>query len=107
MRSNLTENEIRICDNLNKFMKLKQKKGVDLANQLNITTASVSRIMTGESVPSINQIIIICNFLDITIYELLGIDNPYALSDEEYNIIKAIREDKLNKELVKRALNIK
>ena len=55
--------------------------------------------MTGESFPSINQIIIICIFLDITIYELLGIDNPYTLSDEEYNIIKANREDKLNKEL--------
>ena len=108
MRINeLTDNEKRLCENLNKYMKLRQKKGVDLANQLNITTASASRMMTGVSVPSVEQVLKICDFLDITLYELLGIGNPYNLSNEENEIIRAIRENDQNKELIKRVLNIK
>ena len=45
-----------------KYMKLRFKKGVVLANQLNITTASASRIMTSISVPSVEQILKICDF---------------------------------------------
>ncbi len=108
MRINeLTDNEKRLCENLNKYMKLRQKKGVDLANQLDITTASASRMMTGVSVPSVEQVLKICEFLDVSLYELLGIENPYNLSDEEITIIKAFRENDQNKELIKRVLNIK
>ncbi len=45
--------------------------------------------MTGVSVPIVEQLLKICDFLDINIYELLGIENPYNLSNEEYEIIKA------------------
>ena len=63
MRVNeLTDNEKRLCENLNKYMKFKQKKGVDLANQLDITTASASRMMTGVSVPNVEQVLKICEF---------------------------------------------
>ena len=49
----------------------------------------------------------ICDFLDVTIYQLIGMEDKAKLSDEEFEIIKAIRDDELNKELVKRALNLK
>ena len=108
MRVNeLTDNEKRLCKNLNEYMKLKQKKGVDLANQLDITTASASRMMTGVSVPNVEQVLKICEFLDITIYELLGIENPYNLSNEEFEIIKVLRENPESFKYAKQLLNIK
>lgn len=108
MRINeLTDNEKRLCENLNKYMKLRQKKGVDLANQLDITTASASRMMTGVSVPSVEQVLKICEFLDITLYELLGIENPYNLNDEEIEIINTIRKNPEAFKYVKQLLNIK
>ena len=108
MRVNeITDNEKRLCENLNKYMKLKQKKGVDLANQLDITTASASRMMTGVSVPNVEQVLKICEFLDITIYELLGIENPYNLSNEEFEIIKDLRENPESFKYAKQLLNIK
>ncbi len=64
-------------------------------------------MMTGISVPNIEQVLKICEFLDITIYELLGISNPYNLSDDEYEIIKALRENPESFKYTKQLLNIK
>ena len=58
--------------------------------------------MTGVSVPNVEQVLKICKFLDITIYELLGIGNPYNLSNEEFEIIKALRENSNNKDVIKK-----
>ncbi|MCR5113295.1 MAG: helix-turn-helix domain-containing protein, partial [Acholeplasmatales bacterium] len=99
--------ELNITNNINKYMTEKNKKRADLALYLNTTTQSVYRFFKGESTPSIKQLVMICNFLDITIYQLIGIEDKAKLSDEEFEIIKAIRDDELNKELVKRALNLK
>jgi len=99
--------EKNITLNLNKYMSEKNKKRADLALYLETTTASVSRFFTGISTPSIIQIVKICEFLDITIYQLLGIEDPTILTDDEIKIIKACRDDSNNLEYVKRVLNIK
>ncbi len=108
MKTNeLNDIELNIVNNINKYMTEKNKKRADLALYLNTTTQSVYRFFIGESTPSIKQLVMICDFLDITIYQLIGIEDKAKLSDEEYEIIKALRENPEAVKYVKQILNTK
>ena len=108
MKTNeLNDIELNIVNNINKYMTEKNKKRADLALYLNTTTQSVYRFFKGESTPSIKQLVMICNFLDITIYQLIGIEDKAKLSDEEFEIIKALRENPEAAKYVKQILNAK
>ena len=108
MKTNeLNDIELNIVNNINKYMTEKNKKRADLALYLNTTTQSVYRFFKGESTPSIKQLVMICDFLDITIYQLIGIEDKAKLSDEEFEIIKALRENPEASKYVKQLLNTK
>lgn len=108
MKTNeLNDIEINIMNNLSKYMLEKNKKRADLALYLNTTTQSISRFFRGESTPSIKQLVMICDFLDITLYQLIGVDDPTKLSDDEMKIIKALRTDNSNSGVIKKILDIK
>jgi len=43
-------------------------------------------------VPNTSQLLTICNFLDITSYQLIGIKDPYKLTVEELLILNKLRK---------------
>ena len=49
----------------------------------------------------------ICEFLEISLNDLFGIDDNKTLSDDEVKFIEALRDNPENFEYIKRMLNIK
>lgn len=58
--------------NARKATKLTQKQ---LAKQLGVNRATISKYETGEISPTVDQLLKICNILDVSFEELIG-DNP-------------------------------
>ncbi len=96
-----------IMNNLNTFIQLRGVKKSDLADHLNTSTASISRFCSGKSTPTDEQIVLICEFLNISLYQLFGLEDPTNLSDDELKIIEACRKNPETFKYVKKICEIK
>jgi transcriptional regulator with XRE-family HTH domain len=96
-----------IMNNLNTFIQLRGVKKSDLADHLNTSTASISRFCSGKSTPTDEQIVLICEFLNISLYQLFGLEDPTNLSDDELKIIEACRKNSETFKYVKKICEIK
>jgi len=99
--------EQAIANNICKYLELKNKKRADLALYLDTTIQSISRFCLAQSTPSATQMVKICEFLDISLNDLFGIDDNKTLSDDEVKFIEALRDNPESFEYIKRMLNIK
>ena len=96
-----------IMNNLNTFIQLRGVKKSDLADHLNTSTASISRFCSGKSTPTDEQIVLICEFLNISLYQLFGLEDPTNLSDDELKIIEVCRKNPETFKYVKKICEIK
>lgn len=71
----------------------KHLKQADLARILNVRTSVIASWKTRGSNPPVDYIAQICEFLNISIYELLGIEPKYQ-SELEYLYSIATQQDK-------------
>ena len=99
--------EQAIANNICKYLELKNKKRADLALYLGTTIQSISRFCLAQSTPSATQMVKICEFLEISLNDLFGIDDNKTLSDDEVKFIEALRDNPESFEYIKRMLNIK
>ena len=73
----------------------------ELANKLEVNEVVVSKwLKDGDNAPTLNYVPVIAEILGITIYELLGINDPSTLSSEEKEIIELYRTNSNFKVLV-------
>ncbi len=79
----LSEITKTICKNLNICIKVTNTKQEDLANAIGISTASLSRFVTGKCIPKPEQLLAICEYFDISIDQLYGRCELIVLSEFE------------------------
>ena len=69
------------AQNLNKYLELRGKKQADMARHMNVSTATAAKWCTGQTMPRIDKIQSLCNWLLIEKSDLLGTHafEPYPL----------------------------
>lgn len=75
--------------NLNNYLALNGYKQADLARHMGVSTATTAKWCTGQTMPRIDKIQSICNWLGIDKADLL---NEHEAPTEEYYINKDARE---------------
>ena len=75
--------------NLNNYLALNGYKQADLARYMNVSTATTAKWCTGQTMPRIDKIQSICNWLGVEKTDLL---NEHAAPTEQYYIDKDARE---------------
>lgn len=90
-----------VASNLKKYLKLKGKSQVSLARHLGLTKAAISNWVNGTTSPDINNITVICAYLEISINDLFGYYDEKNLSVEEKIVLTKYRtsnfRDAINK----------
>lgn len=84
----------------------------DKMNEQNLTQQSLSDLChvsrstvqkwCENTCPTADKIPVICKALDISVFELLGIDNPYDLSEEDIKLLEKIKANPTLKDVVER-----
>ena len=87
----MADEELRriFAKNLNAYLALNQYKQADLARYMHVSTATTAKWCTGQTMPRIDKIQSICNWLGIRKEDLL---DEHAEPDEFYYIDKDARE---------------
>lgn len=80
-----------ICERMFAIMNKKGIKAVQLADKLNISQSVISNWRKRNTNPPIEHIINICEVLEISIYELLGVDDK-KLTNKEELLLKYFRK---------------
>lgn len=95
-----------IQKNISFYRKRKKKTQKDLASDIGCTAAAISSWECGNNSPDIDTLVMICNALDVGLYEMCGIssDNSGMTADENnlLNIYKSLNDEGKG-ELLKRA----
>ena len=66
------------AEKLSNLIKIKKITNQQLANELNLTRQSISQFTKGTAMPSIEKLIAIADFFNISIDELLGRKNVFS-----------------------------
>lgn len=90
--------------NLNHYRKARGLKQKELAAKLDISAAAVSSWETGISTPHLETLYKICNVLEISISDLLGIEDHYSV--DERALLEAYRKHPEMQKAVKTLLEI-
>ena len=94
----------RLPEQLKKLMNKEDMTPTELADYLKVTTATISRWLTGSITPRLNTLFELCELFKVDVYTLLGIKDPNNLTEEEKNIINAYRNDAEFKVIVDRII---
>lgn len=76
----------------------------DLADKLSVTTATTSRWLSGEIMPRLDKILVLCDLFKVDLYSILGVDDPNNLNKKEKRIISQYRNDPDFKLIIDRIL---
>ena len=89
--ADLTDLEKNILDRIKQSMKIRGVNQSDLAQCLGVKQYSVSRMLSGAPFPSIQQLIIIAEKLDVSLYYLVGVqeESYRELSSRAKNVADA------------------
>lgn len=86
------------AENLNNYLELNGYNQADLARHMHVSTASTAKWCTGQSIPRIDKIQSICNWLGIEKSDLLedkhGQKPQYYLNAETAKVAQEIYDDK-------------
>ena len=91
-----------VCQYIDAWMKENDVSNRKMAEALNISDVSVRRWRLGECAPDLNLLEKVCDFMDISIAELLGQEKAYVLSSSEKELIRLYRKDKDFKSITKK-----
>lgn len=95
----------RIRENISKIINDKLAKNnisqATLAIACSVSKSTVQKWCSGTC-PTADKIPVICETLNINIYELLGIDNPYDLSEDDIKLLEKIKANPTLKDVVER-----
>ena len=61
-----------------------------MADKLSVTTATISRWLSGDIMPRLDKMLILCDLFKIDLYSLLGINDPSNLTEKEKRIISLL-----------------
>ena len=78
-----------------------------MALYLDTSISAISRFCLNKSTSTISQLVKICEFLEISLNDLFGIEDSSTLSDDEVKFIEALRDNPEAYKNIKQFLNIK
>ena len=81
-----------IANKLDKFLKENKVTNKEFGAALGVTEGAVRRWRTGLGAMDINQIIKLCEYWNITLYELLDIKDPLNLTDADIERLRKLKE---------------
>lgn len=81
-----------ICKKIDNYIKEHKISNKDFGEVFNVTEGAVRRWRTGIGALDINQIVKLCEYWNITIYELLDIKDPLNLSEIDIERLRKINE---------------
>ena len=82
-----------ICNKIDEYLKSNKVSNKEFGEIFGVTEGAVRRWRTGIGALDINQIVKLCEYWKISIYELLDINDPSNLSDVEKERLNKIREN--------------
>ena len=82
-----------ICKKIDEYLKKTGMSNKDFGNIFNVGESNVRRWRTCIGALDINQIVKLCEYWDITLYELLDIKDPYNLSDIDKERLRKISDN--------------
>ncbi len=88
------DSKMIVASNIKKYLLMQGKSQVELANHLKLTKAAITNWIKGNTSPDINNIVGICDFLDISVNDLFGTYDEKYLSVEEKIFVNKYRETK-------------
>lgn len=96
----------KVAYNISRFLKSRGQTQVALAKHVGLTKAAVSNWVKGTTSPDLNNVIAICEFLDITINDLFGFYEDHHLSTEDKVLLKQLKETEF-RDAINKLLDIK
>ena len=96
-----------ISRSLKKYLAKHRIQQKELAVACNKTEGTISHWVEGRVKVPVNYIPVICEVLDITLYELFDIPDPSLLSEQEKTVISEYRNDEELKLIINRLINKK
>ena len=93
-----------ISKNLKKYLTENRVQQKEIAVACNKTEGTVSHWVEGRVNVPLKYIPVICEMLDITLYDLFGLSDTSLLSESERKIISAYRNDNEFRIIVNRIL---
>ncbi len=98
--------EKAVSRNLKKYLSQSRIQQKELAIACGKTEGTVSHWVEGRVSIPIRYIPVICEMLDITLYELFGLTDTSLLSETEKKVLNAYRKDDEFRIITNRILNI-
>ena len=93
---------------LNEQFSKNEVRQIDLANYLGVPKSNVYHWTKGLNSPDINYIPRIAQFFNVSVIELLGVEDLEEISIKERNILKAYRDSSIEvKEIIENILKVK
>ena len=82
-----------ICNKIDKYLKDNKVSNKDFGEVFDVTEGAVRRWRTGIGSLDINQIVKLCEYWKISLYELLDINDPSNLSEVDKERLRKIMEN--------------
>ncbi len=77
-----------ISYNISHYLTSNKIKKTDFAKMIGVTRPTVKRWIDCDCIPELDQFPIICEILNISIYEFIGVEDPNKLNDDEKEILE-------------------
>ena len=106
----MNEFEAGVVGRIKESMKTRGLTQEELAKSIGVKQYTVSRMLSGSPFPTVEQLALIANALDVSLYYLIGIqeESYRELSTETRKVADAYQfADPMVKEIIKRLLAIK
>lgn len=84
---------MNFCDRLKNAREDRDISQQEMADLLNITQSNYSKIETGAQEPSLNQLMIIAKYFNLTIDELLGVDPDKYVKAKVTEFVESIDKE--------------
>lgn len=96
-------------DTLRKYILGNKDVKIRLMQELNISESAIKGWISPKStnIPAADDIPVICSILDISFYELYGINNPTDLSEKELALLKAYNTHQTEQAIIDKILDLK
>lgn len=106
----MTENKSVMAYNIQRFMKEKGVRSIDVANAIGVPKSTFSSWTTGSMYPRIDKIEKLAKFFGCTKADLVedpsSVIHQYEMTTDEYKLICLYRDaDEETKSMIKRLLN--
>lgn len=91
-----------ICMFLNKWLKDNAVTDIAFADAIGVSAASVRRWRIGDCIPDIDLFPKVCNYMNVSILDFMGLDDITCLSERQSQLLSKYQNEETFRNLVDR-----